>query len=80
MAKNHVPSGLWVQVPSWTPMKGKYMYHKIEGNDYRIYDDNDNVLLAIRLEPDFDSNQIVIATSKEIYSGPIKFISFGENI
>ena len=54
------------------------MVHKIDGDNYHIYDDEGNVLFAIKLENDFPSNQVIIATPKEIYSWPLKFLSFGE--
>ena len=51
------------------------MEHKIVGNDYYIYD-NDGVVIFTLSLTDLPNNQVVIKTNKEVYGGPIDFVSF----
>lgn len=55
------------------------MSHEIIDNMYFIYDEEGTVIFSVELtvEP---NNQIVIRTNKEVYAGPIDFISFNENL
>lgn len=55
------------------------MTHKIIDNTYFIYGNNGNVIFSVELTEE-PNNQIVIKTNKEVYAGPIDFISFSENI
>ena len=55
------------------------MSHEIIDNIYFIYDAEGNVIFQIALSEQ-PNNQIVIRTNKEVYAGPIDFISFNENI
>lgn len=55
------------------------MSHEIIDNIYFIYDAEGNVIFQVELTAE-PNNQIVIRTSKEVYAGPIDFISFNENI
>ena len=55
------------------------MNHEIIDNMYFIYDKNGNVIFSVELTAE-PNNQIVIKTPKEVYAGPIDFISFNENI
>ena len=55
------------------------MRHELFVDRYVIYDEEGNEIFSIELtnEP---NNQIIIRTNKEVYAGPIDFISFNENI
>ena len=55
------------------------MSHEIIDNLYFIYDVEGNVIFQVELTAE-PNNQIVIRTNKEVYAGPIDFISFSENI
>ena len=55
------------------------MKHEIRDNLYFIYDAEGNIIFSIELTAE-PNNQIVIRTNKEVYAGPIDFISFNENI
>lgn len=55
------------------------MDHEIIDNVYLIYDEEGDIILSISLTAK-PNNQIVIRTKKEVYAGPIDFISFNENI
>jgi hypothetical protein len=55
------------------------MSHEIIDNIYFIYDVEGNVIFQVELTAE-PNNQIVIRTNKEVYAGPIDFISFNENI
>ena len=55
------------------------MNHEIIDNIYFIYDAEGNVIFQVELTAE-PNNQIIIRTSKEVYAGPIDFISFNENI
>ena len=55
------------------------MSHEIIDNIYFIYDAKGNVIFQVELT-NKPNNQIVIRTNKEVYAGPIDFISFNENI
>ena len=48
-------------------------------NYYYLLDEDGNVLLKIT-PLDMPGNQVIIETEREVYAGPIKFISFNENI
>ena len=55
------------------------MKQEIRENSYYLLDDDGNVLL--KLTPtDMPGNQVIIETEREVYAGPVKFISFNENI
>ena len=53
--------------------------HVIEDEVYHLYDNSGKELISIELT-DLPNNQIIIKTPKEVYAGPIDFISFSENI
>jgi hypothetical protein len=53
--------------------------HVIEDNIYHLYSHDGTELISIELT-DLPNNQIVLKTTKEVYAGPIDFISFSENI
>ena len=55
------------------------MRHELFEDRYVIYDDKGNEIFSVELT-DEPNNQIVIKTPKEVYAGPIDFISFSENI
>ena len=55
------------------------MSHEIIDNIYFIYDTEGNIIFQVELTAE-PNNQIVIRTNKEVYAGPIDFISFSENI
>lgn len=55
------------------------MRHELFADRYVIYDDKGNEIFSVELT-DLPNNQIVIKTLKEVYAGPIDFISFSENI
>lgn len=55
------------------------MRHELFADKYVIYDDKGNEIFSVELT-DEPNNQIVIKTQKEVYAGPIDFISFSENI
>lgn len=55
------------------------MRHELFADRYVIYDDKGNEIFSVELT-DEPNNQIVIKTPKEVYAGPIDFISFNENI
>ena len=55
------------------------MSHEIIDNMYFIYDKNGNVIFSVELTAE-PNNQIVIRTTKEVYAGPIDFISFSVDI
>ena len=55
------------------------MKQEIRENIYYLLDEDGKVLLKIT-PTDMPGNQIIIETEKEVYAGPIKFISFNENI
>ena len=51
------------------------MNHFIENNNYYITDEDGQVIFSIKLT-DKPGDQIIIETAKEVYAGPISFISF----
>lgn len=55
------------------------MRHELLVDKYVIYDDKGNELFSVELTEE-PNNQIIIRTNKEVYAGPIDFISFSENI
>ena len=55
------------------------MKQEIRENSYYLLDEDGNVLLKVT-PTDIPGNQVIIETEKEVYAGPIKFISFNENI
>ena len=55
------------------------MRHELFNCRYVIYDDDNNEIFSIELTEE-PNNQIIIKTPKEVYAGPIDFISFSENI
>ena len=55
------------------------MRHELFADKYVIYDDKGTEIFSVELT-DEPNNQIVIKTPKEVYAGPIDFISFNENI
>ena len=55
------------------------MKQAIRENSYSLLDEDGTVLLKIT--PTYmPGTQIIIETEREVYAGPIKFISFNENI
>lgn len=55
------------------------MTHEIIDSKYFIYNSEGKVIFSVELTEE-PNNQIVIKTNKEVYAGPIDFISFSENI
>ena len=55
------------------------MKQEIRENSYYLLDEDGKVLLKIT-PTDIPDNQVIIETEQEVYAGPIKFISFNENI
>ena len=55
------------------------MKQEIRENSYNLLDEDGKVLLKIT-PTDIPGNQVIIETEREVYAGPIKFISFNENI
>ena len=55
------------------------MKQEIRENSYYLLDEDGNVLLKIT-PSDMPGDQVIIETEREVYAGPIKFISFNENI
>ncbi len=55
------------------------MRHELFVDRYVIYDEEGNEIFSVELT-DEPNNQIIIRTNKEVYAGPIDFISFSENI
>ena len=55
------------------------MKQEIRENSYYLLDEDGKVLLKIT-PSDLPGNQVIIETEQEVYAGPIKFISFNENI
>ena len=55
------------------------MKQEIRENSYYLLDEDGNVLLKIT-PTDMPGNQIIIETEREVYAGPIKFISFSGDI
>ena len=55
------------------------MKQEIRENIYYLLDEDGNVLLKIT-PTDMPGNQVIIETEREVYAGPVKFISFNENI
>lgn len=49
--------------------------HFIENDIYHITDENDEVVLTIKLENSYPGDQIEITKKDSVYSGPIKFLS-----
>ena len=55
------------------------MKQEIRENSYYLLDEDGNVLLKVT-PTDMPGNQIIIETEREVYAGPIKFISFSGDI
>ena len=55
------------------------MKQEIRENSYYLLDKDGKVLLKIT-PTDMPGNQVIIETEREVYAGPVKFISFNENI
>lgn len=55
------------------------MRHELFNCRYVIYDDEGKEIFSVELTEE-PNNQIIIKTQKEVYAGPIDFISFSENI
>ena len=55
------------------------MKQEIRENIYYLLDEDGNVLLKI-IPTDMPGNQVIIETEREVYAGPIDFISFNKNI
>ena len=53
------------------------MKQEIRENSYYLLDEDGNVLLKVT-PTDMPGNQIIIETEREVYAGPIKFISFSD--
>ena len=64
-------------------LSGQIVYYnmkqEIRENSYYLLDENGNVLLKVT-PTDMPGNQIIIETEREVYAGPIKFISFSGDI
>lgn len=55
--------------------------HYIEGNNYKIVNELNNMVLSIELIQDLPGDQIVLKTDKEVYAGPIELLfSIDENL
>lgn len=52
--------------------------HYIDGNNYKIVNELNNIVLSIELIQDLPGDQIILKTDKEVYAGPIKFIHLKE--
>ena len=52
------------------------LHHEIIENEYYIYDEDNKPVFKITLMNTFPNNQVVIETDKEVYSGPLQFLSF----
>ena len=55
------------------------MKQEIRENIYYLLGEDGKVLLKIT-PTDIPGNQVIIETEREVYAGPVKFISFNENI
>jgi hypothetical protein len=55
------------------------MRHELFVDRYVIYDDEGKEIFSVELTEE-PNNQIIIKTPKEVFAGPIDFISFSENI
>ena len=58
------------------------MKQEIKNNTYFLLDDVGNTLLMLTPvdEAEFPNNQVIIETEEEVFAGPIKFLSFVNNI
>lgn len=55
--------------------------HYIEGNNYKIINELNNIVLSIELIQDLPGDQIILKTDKEVYAGPIElFYNIDENL
>lgn len=55
--------------------------HYIDGNNYKIVNELNNIVLSIELIQDLPGDQIVLKTDKEVYAGPIElFFNIDENL
>ena len=55
--------------------------HYIEGNNYKIVNELNNMVLSIELIQDLPGDQIILKTDKEVYAGPIElFFNIDENL
>lgn len=55
--------------------------HYIEGNNYKIVNELNNIVLSIKLIQDLPGDQIILKTDKEVYAGPIElFCNIDENL
>ena len=55
--------------------------HYIEGNNYKIVNELNNMVLSIELIQDLPGDQIILKTDKEVYAGPIElFYNIDENL
>lgn len=55
--------------------------HYIEGNNYKIVNELNNIVLSIELIQDLPGDQIILKTDKEVYAGPIElFYNIDENL
>ena len=50
------------------------MKHYIKDDIYYLEDEG-QIVLSLKIDKEFE-NQIVITTSKEVYAGPVDYISF----
>lgn len=55
------------------------MKHYIKDNIYYLTEDNGCVVLSLRIDGQFE-NQIVITTAKEVYAGPVDYLSFWSDV
>lgn len=51
------------------------MKHYIKDDIYYLEDEKGEVVFTLRIEKEFE-NQVIITTSKEVYAGPVDYISF----
>lgn len=55
--------------------------HYIEGNNYKIVNELNNIVLSIELIQDLPGDQIILKTDKEVYAGPIElFFNIDEDL
>lgn len=52
------------------------MKHEIKDDIYYLYNSKNEIAMKIQLCADFLGDQIIITTPKEVFAGPVGFISF----
>jgi len=53
------------------------MYHEIKDNIYYLYNDKKELVMTVQLE---ENNQVIISTDKEVFSGPIDFLTLTSDV